>query len=356
MTDTGGTFYYHGDPLGSITDLTDASGAAQWRYEYEGYGAERSATNVSGTAPVNRLRFDAQYLDPETGEYHLRARQYDPATGRFDGIDPIDNSPGTPFDAAYMYVDGRPTVLDDPSGLDPRLGNANLDCARNAFLCLLIYNTGYSDGCKGACVQKTLTTLQDRGIELSAIVAAAQGKAKVVAASDGPDGPGIYLVGQGKPRLLKPPADPTCGFICSIGLAATKMLGCQSEASCVKEAAMTFFPMGRACRVGRRALNVTRHAYERLRRLDRLSRAGQAVGRVRNFNVPNPGAAANRVVRSLTKGPGVVVQHPRPGVTVYKLPEGGEVVLRSPAGSSWGLWAVDVHNVPGVGTIKTHFR
>jgi RHS repeat-associated protein len=356
MTNASGTFYFHRDPLGSVSDVSNASGTPQWKYDYEAYGAQRSATNVSGNAPENRLRFDGQYLDPETTEYHLRARQYDPATGRLDGIDPVDGSLNVAYDAAYAYASGRPTVLDDPTGLDPRLGNANLNCARNAFLCVLIYSAGYSDGCKGSCVAKTISTLQDRGIDLNLIVAAATGKAKIVPASDGPDGPGIYLVGQGKPRLLKPPADPTCGFICSIGLAATKVFGCQSEASCVGQAALFFMPGGGACRVGRTALSTTRAAVGRLRQFERLAKAGQRLGKVRNFNVPNPEAAANRVVRSLTKGPGVIKTNPRPGVTVYKLPEGGEVVLRSPTGSRSGLWAVDVHNVPGTPTIRTHFR
>ncbi len=66
------SFYFHQDPLGSVTDVTDASGAAQWRYEYEAYWAQRSATNVSGSAPENRLRFNGQYLDPETSLYELR--------------------------------------------------------------------------------------------------------------------------------------------------------------------------------------------------------------------------------------------------------------------------------------------
>ena len=93
------TFYYHSDPLGSVTDVTDAGGAAQWRYAYEPFGAERSATNVSGSAPANRLRFTGQYLDPETGHYHLRARQYDPATGRFGALDPVESPFGSPTPA-----------------------------------------------------------------------------------------------------------------------------------------------------------------------------------------------------------------------------------------------------------------
>jgi hypothetical protein len=100
--------------------------------------------------------------------------------------------------------------------------------------------------------------LESRGIALDKIVAAANGKGKIVPADDGPDGPGIYFVGGKKPLILEPPADPTCGFICSIGLAATKVLGCNSEASCVVAAATVFMPGGGACRVGRAALRATK--------------------------------------------------------------------------------------------------
>jgi RHS repeat-associated protein len=112
-----GTFSYHRDPLGTISDVTDSAGAAQWKYEYEAYGAERTATNVSGTAPESRLRFTGQYLDPETAKYHLRARQYAPASGRFGALDPLESPLTAPYDGAYGYVNGRPSVLVDPLGL-----------------------------------------------------------------------------------------------------------------------------------------------------------------------------------------------------------------------------------------------
>lgn len=123
MTNASGTFYYHRDQLRSIIDVTDASGNAQWRYEYDGYGSERTATNVSGTAPTNPLRFNGQYLDAETAHYHLRARQYDPITGRFGALDPIENPLNEPHSGSYGYVGGRPTVFGDPLGL----------CRKNLF-------------------------------------------------------------------------------------------------------------------------------------------------------------------------------------------------------------------------------
>lgn len=116
-TTSGGTFWYHHDPLNTVTDVTDAGGGAQWRYEYEAYGAQRSATNVSGSAPENRLRFNGQQLDLETGLLHLRARQYDPGTGRFGALDPVENPLLDPYASAYGYVNGRPTLFVDPEGL-----------------------------------------------------------------------------------------------------------------------------------------------------------------------------------------------------------------------------------------------
>jgi RHS repeat-associated protein len=119
-----GTFYYHDDPLGSVGDVTDSSGAAQWRYDYDAYGGSRPATNVSNVAPENRLRFEGQYLDPETSLYHLRARQYDPASGRFAALDPLESAPSDPYSGAYVYAAGSPTTLVDPLGTSFSLSGA----------------------------------------------------------------------------------------------------------------------------------------------------------------------------------------------------------------------------------------
>lgn len=116
MDQTQGAGHYHLDPLGTVTDVTDTSGVAQWKYEYEAFGGERSATNVSGSAPENRVRFNHQYLDAETMLYQLRAREYDSATGRFGALDPVENALGDPYMSAYVYANAQPTVLVDPSG------------------------------------------------------------------------------------------------------------------------------------------------------------------------------------------------------------------------------------------------
>lgn len=249
LTDSTTTFYYHEDPLGSITDVTEASGAAQWRYSYEAFGAQRSAVNVSGTAPDNPLRFAGQYLDAETTQYQLRAREYAPEVGRFDSLDPLESAATSPSISAYAYADGRPTILTDPSGMDPSFGGASLDCARrDAFICKLVYAVGYRDhGCGGACISHVLTTLAGRGITLEQLVAVAQGRANIVSVPDGRYGPGIYFIGPKGEELIKPPKDPVCGFMCSLGMAGTEMLGCDSQGGCVAQAVLALTPTPLKC-------------------------------------------------------------------------------------------------------------
>jgi RHS repeat-associated protein len=128
MATSSASFYFHHDPLNSTSDLTDATGTPQWAYSYEPYGATLTASNVSGSAPENRVRFTSQYADTQTSSYNLRARQYDPATGRFGALDPLGGSTTTPAVGSYVYADGQPTLLTDPLGLC-----APLECFDQAF-------------------------------------------------------------------------------------------------------------------------------------------------------------------------------------------------------------------------------
>lgn len=110
-------YYYHRDAVGSITDVTDTAGAAQWKYEYESFGAALTTTKVNNKAPVNQTGFTGEYQDPEWANYHLRARQYDPATSRFLATDPLAPALSDPAVSAYVYGVDRPSVFVDPSGL-----------------------------------------------------------------------------------------------------------------------------------------------------------------------------------------------------------------------------------------------
>jgi RHS repeat-associated protein len=111
----GGTFYYHYDNLGSVANVTSASGASQWTQAYEPFGAVRTETQDDASAPENPMKFAGEHADP-TGLYYLRARQYDPSIGRFTRLDPASAPLREPYVSAYAYAANRPTALVDPSG------------------------------------------------------------------------------------------------------------------------------------------------------------------------------------------------------------------------------------------------
>ena len=114
--DTGGSpSYFEYDGLGSVVNLTSSSGVTQWTYAYLPYGGVRTETKNQNQAPANVLRFSGGVLDP-TGLYQLRARSYDPGTGRFISTDPAAAGPTDPYVSAYAYANGNPIRWVDPSG------------------------------------------------------------------------------------------------------------------------------------------------------------------------------------------------------------------------------------------------
>jgi RHS repeat-associated protein len=93
---------------GDVAGLTDASGALAKTYRYDAFGNEASPVATD----TNPFRYAGGYFDRETGDYYLRARQYDPPTGRFASEDPIKD--GLNY---YAYCYNNPTAFIDPSGL-----------------------------------------------------------------------------------------------------------------------------------------------------------------------------------------------------------------------------------------------
>src|SRR5206468_2213676 len=77
----------------------------------------RSAVQNDPGAPANTFRFAGELYDSATGLYDLRAREYDPATGRFLSTDPLAPDLSEPSLSAYVYASQRPTLYIDPSGL-----------------------------------------------------------------------------------------------------------------------------------------------------------------------------------------------------------------------------------------------
>lgn len=119
-TTAAGAFYHHHDTLGSVTDITSATGALQIKYDYTAFG-NLTTTNVGTDLGSNRFTFTGEYKEPTTGiaGYYLRARDYNPAMGRFLSPDPIRMRLTEPYESTYTYAGNAPTWLTDPSGKSP---------------------------------------------------------------------------------------------------------------------------------------------------------------------------------------------------------------------------------------------
>jgi RHS repeat-associated protein len=120
--------YYHPDGLGSTVALTDGGGAVSATVLYDAWGNLRTS---AGSAP-GKYRFTGAELDTASGLYHMGARFYDPAVGRWLSEDPVQN-----FNPAtlnfYAYVSNNPLVSVDPSGLCDQKCLEDLNERRNAL-------------------------------------------------------------------------------------------------------------------------------------------------------------------------------------------------------------------------------
>ena len=101
------TRYYLYNAHGDVVQLSGGSGTAVGNYDYDAFGVERNLDD----ADTNPFRYCGEYFDPETGTIYLRARYYNPSTGRFTQEDPIRAELNW-----YSYCNGNPVIYVDPTG------------------------------------------------------------------------------------------------------------------------------------------------------------------------------------------------------------------------------------------------
>ncbi len=119
------------DGVGSVTAITDASGAISARYSYAAFGAPVGTS--SGT-----YAFGTYGYDTTSGLYAARSRYYDPTQGRFLSEDPIATV------NPYPYAAADPVAGWDPSGAQAFFERATvvstvLGTALGGFLNVLVY-------------------------------------------------------------------------------------------------------------------------------------------------------------------------------------------------------------------------
>jgi RHS repeat-associated protein len=115
--------YYLEDGIGSVIGLApqgspDTSNTT--RLFYNGFGSTRSTNGPAPTIPSGTegdFRFHAAWWESATHFYHMRAREYDPRTGRFLSRDTHDGEFRTVESRnPYNYGFATPTVYSDPTG------------------------------------------------------------------------------------------------------------------------------------------------------------------------------------------------------------------------------------------------
>jgi RHS repeat-associated protein len=117
MLQSGTTSFYQADGLGSLTSLSNTSGALANTYTYDSFGNLIASTG----SITNRFRYTGREFDSETNLYYYRARYYDPQAGRFLSEDRIRSVSGTLN--FYGYVENSPINLIDSGGLCPQSPN-----------------------------------------------------------------------------------------------------------------------------------------------------------------------------------------------------------------------------------------
>ena len=140
---TGQVNHLYQDAQGSTRLVTDQQGSTQSIIDYDAFGNALLSSKPDSTI---KHRYVGEYLDQDSGFYHLRARDYDPKIGRFvsrDRFEGIRNNPLTLN--PYLYANADPVNGVDPSGhfglggmmaaMDIRstLSNIQIDFGMNLF-------------------------------------------------------------------------------------------------------------------------------------------------------------------------------------------------------------------------------
>ena len=117
---TGALYYLHRDHLGSITTITNASGAIVQELSYDAWGNLRNPTTWSGSF-TGTPKFDRGYTGHEHlctfGLINMNGRVYDPVMCCFLSVDTYVQDPGSPQNFnRYAYCLNNPLKYTDPDG------------------------------------------------------------------------------------------------------------------------------------------------------------------------------------------------------------------------------------------------
>lgn len=99
--------YYLFNAHGDVVQRADGWGNVLKTYRYDAFGNEQNLEKLDS----NPFRYCGEYFDKETGEIYLRARYYNPTTGRFGAEDSARSGLNW-----YTYCGNNPVSFYDPTG------------------------------------------------------------------------------------------------------------------------------------------------------------------------------------------------------------------------------------------------
>ena len=130
--------YFTYDGHGSTRALLDITATILQLYSFDAYG---NAIDFNPTSALTEYLYSGEQFDSKIGQQYLRARYYDPATGRFNSLDSFFGNLDDPQSLhKYLYTHVDPINGIDPTGMF--LGGMSLNM----------------------CIQITLSTLNVHGM------------------------------------------------------------------------------------------------------------------------------------------------------------------------------------------------
>ncbi len=122
--------YYLYNGHGDVVQTVTKDGTIQNQYDYDIFGTP----TLTIEQQEENIRYAGEYFDRETGLYYLRARYYNPYTGRFISEDSYWGEDTNPLSLnLYTYCHNDPIMYVDPSGHLSEQQQKNIDSVNRAY-------------------------------------------------------------------------------------------------------------------------------------------------------------------------------------------------------------------------------